>query len=414
MTDLSELRCRIIIPLSILLLRKSRTNNFLCIMGANLPDLPEELLLAIASSIHSLKEVSLVSKRLCRISACVAVCRTRDDSSHQTISEAIQRLRCLNTWNTTQNLVQRLCAHIRVRFVQDIRNRRLDDALQSLQSLGRLPGDTTIQEHDLLLIIEAIVTWASITTNIGIRNWFFPIIALELLSSLLLLVRIPEKQLFRLVRIIRRQIIQDIRNGRHYFSNIMLRDLSTLTWEIEMPNNFYFSIVEAIQDSVIQFIHNGEVEDAKATLQVLRHLPVDTYVPNNFFLKVIETIRSQLERTISHGIYDTMKLLQILGALPSTTRVPDNYFFGVIAHFWSKLLQDVKRGAGLDAIRILRMIRQLPANTTIPKDQFLAVEGIIRNQITQNMSSGRIRGATRMAQVLRNLSSIESYAFRYD
>jgi hypothetical protein len=278
-------------------------------MGANLSDLPEEILLEIASNIDPLKDVSPVSRRLCRISACVAVRRTRDDNSHTAVYEAIQTLRCLNTWTRAENLVQSLCANIRVQFVQAVRDRKMDDALKSLHSLGHLPGDAIIPEHDFTPILDAVLSWALIDTNIGIRDWFFPIMALVLLSRLPSLARIPEGKLFDLVRIIRGQIIQDIGNGRHHFSSIMLRDLSALILEIEMPNNFFFGIVEAIQDSVIQFIHNGQVEDAKATLKVLRYLPVETCIPNNYFFGVVETIQNQLKRTISHGVYDTMKLL---------------------------------------------------------------------------------------------------------
>jgi hypothetical protein len=383
-------------------------------MGANLPDLPDELLLTILSSVHPLKNVSLVSKRLCGISACAAVWRTRDHPSHRAIREAIRTLRCLDTWTRTQHLVANLCAHIRVQFVQDVRDRKTDDVLQLLESLGNLPENATVPEYDFLIIIEAILGWILIATNIGIRNWFLPIMALKLLSRLPPSARISEEQSSNLLRIVRGQIIQDIGNSRHYFSSIMLRDLSSLTQKIEMPDDFFFGIVESIHDSANQCIQNGQTEDAKATLKILHYLPKNTHIPNNFFFRVVETIRGHFEWTISHGLYDTMKLLCILDALPSTTRVPDNYFSSVVAHFWSRLLQDIKNGTGFDAIRILRMLRQLPLNTTIPKTQFLAVEMMVRNQITRNLSSGRARGAERMIQVLRNLSSIEHYAFRHD
>jgi hypothetical protein len=380
-------------------------------MGASLYDLPDELLITIASNFDSLKEFSLVSKRLNHISAYVAVWRTKDDFSHATIYEAIRTLRCLETWNRAQNLVENLCAHVRLRFVQDVHDRKMTDALKTLQSLSYLPNNVTVPEDDFLVIMDTLLSWVLIYPNIRTCDWFFPITVLVVLSRLPSPARVPEKQVVDIVSTIRSQIIQDLENGRYYFSSTMLRDLNSLTWKIAMPYNFFSSIVKAIRDSVVHSINNGQTDNARATLRVLRHLPVDTRIPTDFFLNVVETIRDRLERTISHGSYDTMKLLWVLGALPSTTRVPNNYFIGVVTHFWSRLFRDIKSGVGFDAIRILRVLRQLPLNTTISKEDFLHLEATIRNQIIQHLCNRRVRRAARMAEVLQHLSSIEEYAF---
>jgi hypothetical protein len=378
-------------------------------MGANLPHLPDELLLSIASNVPSLQEFSLVSKQLCRIGACVAVQRTRDDPSHMIISEAIQTLRWLNTWAQTQNLIEKLCTNVQNRFVRDVHGRKMNDALDTLRLLDLLPQNAVIPEYDFLVIMDTVSRWVFMNLNIGLRDWFFPITALVLLSRLSSPARIPQEQFFDLIRTIQGQIIQDIENGRHHFSSIMLRDLSSLTWGIEMPDDFFFDILETNRNSAIYFINNGQLEDAKATLQVLRHFPVDIRIPPNFFFAVVETIRDRLERTINDDLHSSMKLLWILDALPSTTRVPNEYFIHVVTHLWSLLPSAIKNGVGHDATKILLLLHRLPASTTLLKDEFPRLEETIRSQITRDMSFGRVRRATRMAEVLRILSGIEEY-----
>jgi hypothetical protein len=380
-------------------------------MEANFNDLPNELLLVIASSVSNLKDVSLVSKRLYHISACIAVQRAGDNPSPSDIDEAIRMIRCLDKWAQIGDLVKILSAHVRIRFVQDIHDRKMDDALQHLQSLGNLPANAIIPDRDFLIVTEAVLGWVLANAHFGIRDWFFPVAALVLLSRLPSSAGIPEKEFIILVGTVRGQIVQDLENGRHYFSSIMLRDLASLTLRIATPHNFFFNVVETARDSVVQSIKSGQMEGVKATLRVLRHLPVNTQIPDNFFVEVVETIRTQLQRTTNHDLYRTMKMLRILGALPSNTIIPDNYFVSVVAHFWRRLLQDIKNGVGFDAIRVLRMLRMLPANTIIPKDQFLRVEIMVRRQITRDLSNSRARQAARMIQVLRNLSRIDQYAF---
>jgi hypothetical protein len=377
-------------------------------MGANLPDLPEELLLSIASNLFSLQEFSLVSKRFCDIGAFLAVQRTKDASSHTIIYDAIRTLRWLNIWAQTQNLIEKLCTHVRSRFVQDVHSHNMNDALDTLRLLDRLPQNAVIPEDDFLAIMDTVWRWAFINSNIGIRDWFFPISALVVLSRLSSAARIPQEQFFDLIEMIRDQIVQDTENGRHEFSSIMLRDLSSMTWGIEMSDDFFYGILEANRNAVVHFINNGQMEDAKATLEALHYLP-DTHVPTNFFFDVVEAIRDRLERTISDGFYGTMKLLWVLDALPSTTIVPMNYFIGVVTHFWSLLPKEIKSGVGHDAIRILLLLHRLPASTTILKDDFRHLEEIIRSELTRDLSHGRVRRATRMAEVLGILSSIEEY-----
>lgn len=372
-------------------------------MEANLPCLPDELLLSIASNVRSLQEFSLVSKRLCRIGACVAVQRTRDDPSHMVIYEAIQTLRWLNAWAQTQNLIDQLCTHVRNRFLRDVCGGEMENALNTLRVLDRLPHNAVIPEDDFLVIMDTVWRWVCIDSFIQIRDWFFPISALVVLSRLSSSARVPQKQFFDLVETIRGQIVQDIENGRHHFSSIMLRDLISLTWGIEMSNGFFFDILEANRNAVVRFIDNGQMEDAKATLEVLHHLP-DTCSPTDFFFDVVEAIRDRLERTISHGLYGTIRLLWVLDALPSTTRVPNDYFIGAVTHLWSILPYAIENGVGHDAIRILLLLHQLPVSTTISKNELLRLEETIRSQITRDLSFGRVRRAERMAEVLRILS----------
>jgi hypothetical protein len=377
-------------------------------MGANLLNLPDELLLSVASNLSTLQAISLVSKRLCRIGACVAVQRTKDDSSHNMIYEATRTLRWLTTYAPTQSLIEKLCTHVRNRFVRDVHGRQMNDALTTLRFLDRLPQNALIPEADFLVIMETVWKWVSMDSNIGIRDWFFPISALVVLSRLPSSARIPQKQFFDLVGTIRGQIVQDIENGRHEFSTTMLRDLSSLTWGIEMSDDFFFGILEANRNAVVHFINIDQIEDAKAALEVLDYLP-DTRIPTDFFFDVVEAIRDRLERTSSAGFYGTMKLLWVLNALPSTTRVPHNYFIGVVTQFWSVLPKEIRNGLGHDAMRILLLLHRLPASTILSKEDFVHLEEMIRTQITGDMSYGRVRRATRMAGVLRLLSSIEEY-----
>jgi hypothetical protein len=377
-------------------------------MGANLPNLPDELLLSIASNLLSLQKFSLVSKRFCHIGACVTVQRIKDDLSHAIMCDAIRTLRWLNIWAQTQDLVEKLCTHVRNRFIRDVHDHNMNNALDTLRLLDRLPKNAVVPEGDFLVIMDTVWRWAFVNSNIGIRDWFFPISALVILSHLSSSVRIPQEQFFDLIGIIRDQIVQDTENGRHEFSSIMLRDLNSLTWGIKMPHDFFSGILEANRDAVVGLIDNGQMEDAKATLEALHYLP-DTCVPTNFFFDVVEAIRDQLERTISYGFYGKMKLLWVLDALPSNTRVPINYFIGVVTHFWSLLPKEIKTGIGHDAIEILLLLHRLPASTITSKDDFFYLEQTIRNEITRDLSYGRVRRATRMAEVLRILSIVEEY-----
>jgi hypothetical protein len=325
-------------------------------MGTALPGLPEELLLEIGSNIADLKNMGLVSKQLCHVSACVAVQRSRDNSSLSTLYEALRTLRCLAKWTETQTLAENLCGQIRDQFIKEVHERSINDALRTLQSLDRLPTNAAIPKKDFLAIVETIRIHFQTKPKVTNINWFFPIDSLIVLSRLRVPTKIPKNWVLELIGVIRSQIVQDLKNGRHYFSSIMLRDVGILTLGVNMPNNFFSIVLETIRERVIECVDIGRLEDARATLQVLRYIPADIIVPNDYFLGVVEAIRNQLEGAMIYGVYDTSKLLWVLTGLPLNTRIPNNYFTSAIAYVSSRL-RSIEYGTTCNTFMMLCMLR---------------------------------------------------------
>jgi hypothetical protein len=272
-------------------------------------------------------DLSHVSKRFCEITAEIAMHRVSDDACQCVIDNALLILSRLNSFSPTQEFVEFLFARLRNHFIRKVHMKGLRGAMETLNSIDRLPKNATIPENDSLSIIKTV--WSCIRTNPVLQYRYPSCVSTAIIISLSRvppLARIPDTQHMDLVRIIRDQAVRDIQNYSIHSAAPIVRYMSSDT---RTPKKYLTRLVETILQCVSQSIRYNSFHHVPSMLGLLSEMPLETTGHNTRLFDVVQKIRRRFAHKVAQGNFGgyTISMLFCLHELSLNPKFSETYFF---------------------------------------------------------------------------------------